>query len=142
MYVTVVCEPTGRPAVYGPQPTDTRPDGLPDAALACVVPLCQPADIDRFSGRIRHPGNVIQVDRALARAVATARRLDTVDAPAVVLLTHPGIRLLAAVGVFTGGEEIDRWWHFRENRLSAAGVACLPVALTATPADAAEGGSR
>jgi hypothetical protein len=130
VYVTVVCDPAGRTAAYGPAPTadpPTRPSG---GALACTAPLCPTSGLDRNTGRITDPNHIMQVDRTLAHAIATAQPSADLAGPLVAVLAHPGIRLLVVVGPFDSAETITKWWHWHANRLATAGVACLTVPLT------------
>lgn len=136
MYVTVVCDPAGRTAAYGPASTADPPTPPDDGTLACTAPLCPTSGLDRTTGRITDPHHIMQVDRPLAHAIATAQPSANLAGPLVAVLAHPGIRLLVVVGPFDNAEAIKTWWHWHANRFATAGVTCLTVPLTNAKAGA------
>lgn len=52
MHVTVVCDPAGHTAVYGPAPTPDPVTPADGCGLTCTAPLHATSAVDRINGRI------------------------------------------------------------------------------------------
>ncbi len=135
MYVTIARLPCGHVTVCATAAT-ADPPTLPDnAEAACTAPLCPPEQVDRTTGAIRAVELVMNVERSFAAAVAATGPALDLSGPVAGVLAHPGIGRLLVVGPFDDEADLDRWWHWRGNRLARTGIACLPVVLPAVPAD-------
>ncbi len=131
MYVTIARVPGGGVTVRATATADP-PDG---ATPVCTAALCPPEQVDRTTGAIQAVHLVMNVERAFAAAVAATRPAAGLAGPVAGVLAHPGIGRLLAVGPFDDPSDLDRWWHWRGNRLARTGIACLPVALSAVSTD-------
>jgi hypothetical protein len=135
VYVTIARLPCGHVSVCATA-TTADPPTLPDrATAACTAPLCPPEQVDRTTGTIRAIHHVMNVERGFAAAVAATGPALNLAGPVAGVLAHPGIGRLLVVGPFDDEADLDRWWHWHGNRLATTGIACLPIALDATPAD-------
>lgn len=135
MYVTIVSVPGGRATVSATATADPPHN----SSQTQTMPLCPPNQVDRTTGAIQAMNLVINVERAVAAAVAATHRAPDLTGPVAGVLAHPGIGRLLAVGPFESPTALDQWWHWRGNRLVRAGLVCLPVAVPTAPSDATEG---
>jgi hypothetical protein len=127
VYITISREPGGQVAVHAVG-NDDLPENTADVHSA---PMCTPDQVDRTTGAIQAMHLVVDVEQALAAAVAALHAESGLAGPVAGVLVHPGIGRLLAVGPFDSPPHLDRWWHWHGNRLVRTGIICLPVALQA-----------